>query len=204
MTKPQAPARQGKHLLLKAALSCAALAVAGYSLVNYLPPAWGSPRGDIPPLGNAHHRPVVLAVHAIGGAIALLSGVWQIVRVPRRSHRWIGLLYVVAVTVSGGASLVLVPTSEGGLPVASGFALLAVLWWATTGHGLVAGIRRDFAAHRRAMVRSFALTSAGVTLRLQLPLALVIGFEFSEAYPWIAWTCWVPNLVIAELWLRRS
>jgi hypothetical protein len=39
-----------------------------------------------------------------------------------------------------------------------------------------------------------------VTLRLYLPLSGAIGIPFDDAYPAIAWLCWVPNLVVAE-WL---
>ena len=49
-----------------------------------------------------------------------------------------------------------------------------------------------------------ALAFAAVTLRLYLPLAAVAGFSFAEAYPLVAWLCWLPNLVIAERALRRS
>ena len=54
------------------------------------------------------------------------------------------------------------------------------------------------------MVRSFALTFAAVTLRLYLGVSGASGVPFAVAYPLIAWACWVPNLVVAELWLRRQ
>ena len=47
------------------------------------------------------------------------------------------------------------------------------------------------------MIRSYALTLAGVTLRLDVPAALLGPFAFSTAYAAIAWLCWVPNLLIA-------
>ena len=60
------------------------------------------------------------------------------------------------------------------------------------------------ASHRAWMFRSFALTFAAVTLRLQMPAAGMAGMSFEEFYPIIAWSCWVPNLVAAELWLAFS
>jgi hypothetical protein len=49
------------------------------------------------------------------------------------------------------------------------------------------------------MVRNFALTFAAVTLRLWLPGSVLSGVPFEVAYPIVAWLCWVPNLVVAEL-----
>ncbi len=59
-------------------------------------------------------------------------------------------------------------------------------------------MRRDFVAHERWMIRSFALTFAAVILRIYLPFAgdLVTG------YTAIAWLCWIPNLVVAKIWIR--
>jgi hypothetical protein len=54
------------------------------------------------------------------------------------------------------------------------------------------------------MVRNFALTFAAVTLRLWLPTAIIAGAPFELAYPVIAWLCWVPNLLLAELLLRQT
>ena len=54
------------------------------------------------------------------------------------------------------------------------------------------------------MVRSFAMTFAAVTLRLYLPIAPMLGYEFMPAYVAISWFCWVPNLIVAELYLSRA
>jgi len=54
------------------------------------------------------------------------------------------------------------------------------------------------------MVRNFALTFAAVTLRLWLPASIASGVPFELAYPAVAWLCWVPNLLAAELLLRQT
>ena len=92
----------------------------------------------------------------------------------------------------------------GGLPARLGFGVLALLWL-YTGYRAYRAIRaRDIAAHRRWMVRNFALTFAAVMLRLYLPSAMASGMAFELAYPVIAWLCWVPNLVVAEWIIRRT
>jgi Predicted membrane protein (DUF2306) len=60
------------------------------------------------------------------------------------------------------------------------------------------------AAHRIWMVRNFALTFAAVMLRLYLAGSVIAGIEFDVAYPYIAWICWVPNLVAAELLFNKT
>jgi hypothetical protein len=54
------------------------------------------------------------------------------------------------------------------------------------------------------MVRNFALTFAAVTLRFYLPGSVAAGIAFELAYPVIAWLCWLPNIVIAELLFNRT
>ncbi len=44
-----------------------------------------------------------------------------------------------------------------------------------------------------------------MTLRLALPFFFILGgMEYPEASNYVGWLCWVPNLIIAELYLRRS
>jgi len=69
---------------------------------------------------------------------------------------------------------------------------------------LKAALERRFAAHRAWMIRSFALTFAAVTLRLYLPLLLVVPVPFLTGYAAISFLCWVPNLMVAEAFLKRG
>jgi uncharacterized membrane protein YozB (DUF420 family) len=87
----------------------------------------------------------------------------------------------------------------------AGFGTLAVAWLTCAALGLRAILRGDVAAHRRWMLRTFALTYAGVTLRLWLIVLIpLLGGDFLRAYLFTPFLCWVPNLVIAELLLRRT
>jgi len=92
----------------------------------------------------------------------------------------------------------------GGLPGRLGFAFLALAWLCSGFRAYLAIRARDITAHRRWMVRNFALTFAAVTLRLYLPTSLASGVAFEIAYPAIAWLCWVPNLLIAELLFNQT
>ncbi|MGH3858587.1 DUF2306 domain-containing protein [Actinokineospora sp.] len=117
-----------------------------------------------------------------------------------------GRLYVAGVFVGGVGGLALSTTAHGGMVSSLGFATLAVAWVATTATGLVMVRSGRIAEHRKWMVRSFALTFAAVTLRLELGLYgfLEIDIPFEVAYAAIAWLCWAPNLLVAWLLTRTD
>jgi hypothetical protein len=151
---------------------------------------------------------VMLLIHAAASGLALTLGPWQFVyaiRVRRPAmHRAIGKAYIVACLVGGVSGVVLaLGTAQG--PVARwGFFGLAIAWLATTVLAYVTARRRDFSNHRKWMIRSLALAFAAVTLRIYLPASLMSGVPFAEAYPIIAWACWVPNLIVADLYILMS
>ncbi|MDQ2690535.1 MAG: DUF2306 domain-containing protein, partial [Chloroflexota bacterium] len=58
--------------------------------------------------------------------------------------------------------------------------------------------------HREWMIRNYALTLAGLMLRVWVPLSTSTGIDFTTAYMFIGWLCWVPNLFIAEWIIRRT
>ena len=161
-------------------------------------------------LPQFENRALILYAHIGLAPVALLILPFQFssrFRTARsRLHRLMGRSYGLAVLLSGMAGLVLAVRTETGLApwTGLGFASLAVLWLATTAQAVRLAMARRIEAHRRWMTRSAALTVAAVTLRIELPL-MVFGFglDFGVAYTIVAWLCWVPNLLIAELWLAR-
>lgn len=157
------------------------------------------------PLQNPVLDPWGLQTHIIASSVALMIGPLQFLRVLRqrqpRLHRWLGRSYVAACLIGGFAGGIIALGSTAGPVAGWGFFLLALLWVPATLRALFAAMRRDFADHERWMIRSFALTLAAVTLRLYLPSSQIAGIPFPDAYPVIAWACWVPNLIIAEIWI---
>lgn len=164
--------------------------------------------GLVPPqiAANPFFRPF-LFLHVAGAATALLVGPWQFVAAIRARwpalHRWLGRVYAVGCLVGGAAGLPIAVGSSAGPVAAIGFCLLSLGWLVATGLGWRAAWRRDFVSHRAWMIRSFALTLAAVTLRLYLPLVPLLPIDFLDGYRAISFLCWVPNLAVAELWLRR-
>ena len=157
---------------------------------------------------HAEIRPLAFYAHVILAPVALALvpfQLWQGLRIRRPVvHRVIGRVYGVAVMLSGAGGLWLAITTQSGAVAAWGFGLLAVFWLATTGWGIGLAMRGDRIGHQRWMTRSIALTLSAVTLRIYLGLIFGFGLDFAPAYSAIAFLCWVPNLIIAELILIRA
>lgn len=121
-------------------------------------------------------------------------------------HRVIGRLYVVSIAIGGVSGGMLAISAMPDRPIAGlGFGLLAMLWLGVTARAFVLARARRIPDHRRWMIRSFALTFAAVTLRLELPILMgLFGMDYPAASNIVGWLCWVPNLIVAELLLRRA
>lgn len=149
---------------------------------------------------------LALVAHVAGGMVALALGPFQFIAAIRRRwprvHRILGRSYLTGIAVGGIAGLWMARLAYGGTIGQAGFATLAVLWLATSAMALSRIRAGDVQGHRAWMVRSFALTFAAVTLRLYLPIPMILGVDFEVAYAAIAWACWVPNLLVAEA-IRR-
>jgi uncharacterized membrane protein len=158
------------------------------------------------PLTNPMLDPWGLRTHIGASGFAMILGAFQFLKPLRRKapslHRWMGRGYVLACTVGGLAGGTIALSSTAGPIAGWGFFMLAVLWVPFTLLALFSAMRKDFSAHERWMIRSFALTFGAVTLRLQLPIGpMLTGGDFLAAYVWIAWLAWVPNLIVAELYI---
>jgi uncharacterized membrane protein len=184
------------------------LGVTAYAIVTYA----------LLPLGVAVHpvmrstfeaQRLAIYAHIFASAVALALGppqFWLRLRTKRPSlHRFTGRLYLgIGVALGGVAGLYMAFHAFGGTITQVGFACMAVLWLYTGLRAYVAIRAGDVVAHRRWMIRNFSLTFAAVTLRLWLPSSMLLGFPFEVAYPAIAWLCWLPNLLVAELLVRRA
>ncbi len=165
--------------------------------------------GPVPPvIATNQFRHPWLWIHVAGAATALLLGPAQFL--PglrarfRRLHRWSGRVYAVACLIGGASGLVLALGASTGPVSTAGFGILSGLWIVTTAQAWRMALRRDFAAHRAWMIRSFALTFAAVTLRLYLPVLMLLPVSFEDGYPAVSFLSWMPNLAAAEFYLRRT
>ena len=166
--------------------------------------------------GSVHYA--LLVAHIGTAAVALVLGPLQFVpriRARRAVHRAIGRSYLL---------LGVVPSALVGIPLAwlSGNPLTQVgltipfVGWLVTAALAVAAIRRgDVAAHRRWMIRNYALTFLAITARVLVPvllLGVLASGGASDGVPALIGSLvpvgqvagWVVNLAVVEWMFRRE
>jgi uncharacterized membrane protein len=190
---------------LRATLVLFTLEIAAVSILRYFTSLQPAPE---PILANRFAHPF-LAFHVAGGVTALLLGPLQFVQRIRDRfpilHRTSGRVYAIACAVGAPAGFMLALGTTSGPVAAVGFAIPALLWPLFTYLGVKCAMEGRFDEHRQWMLRSYAITSNAITLRLMLPFAgLVLHLPFSAAYPVIAWLSWMTNLALFEIYLRRK
>ena len=143
--------------------------------------------------------------HALASAVALMLGALQLLSRSRRWgwHRWGGRVYVAACVAGGLSALWIAPDVESGWVATVGFSALAVAWIGATVLGWRHAVGGRFDLHRRWMLRSYALTGAAITLRLQLVVFSAFGLDYGDVSAVLGFSCWLPNLVLVEAYLAR-
>lgn len=153
---------------------------------------------------------VCFYIHVYTSMFALLAGFTQfwpwLLQRYKRWHRSLGYVYIVTVVfISGPASLVMGWYANGGLGSRIAFLLLGTAWIFFTVKAWQKAKDKDFTAHKRFMIRSYALTLSAITLRAWKVL-IVYAFEPRpmDAYRIVAWLGWVGNLLVAEYIIYRQ
>lgn len=150
-------------------------------------------------------------IHIFSSTLVLLAGFTQFSRTILQKwpklHRSMGYVYIVTLLfISGPGAWVMAFHANGGIPARASFVLLTFLWYVFTITATVYVYRRRWNEHGNFMLRSYALTFSAITLRLY-----AFGIDYfqihikpAEAYITIAWLSWVPNLLLAELFIRMG
>ncbi|MEP0714190.1 DUF2306 domain-containing protein [Algoriphagus sp.] len=146
--------------------------------------------------------------HIILGGIALLIGWTQFPKGfrerNRKLHKKIGMAYVTAAFFSSLAGIYIGFYATGGIVSMLGFLSLGISWLFTTMMGWFTAKKHNFEAHEDWMIFSYAACFAAVTLRIWLPILIILHQgEFIPAYQIVAWLCWVPNMIVAY-WMVKS
>ena len=146
---------------------------------------------------------VMFYTHISLGGLALVIGWPQFVNKWRinspQFHRRLGLVYLIAVGLSGISGLYIAQFATGGIISILGFSGLALGWLLTSSMALYSVKNGKYLDHEQWMIRNYALTFAAVSLRIMLPSSYILQLDYISAYQVIAWACWVPNLLIAEM-----
>lgn len=152
--------------------------------------------------------PARALTHMLVAPLALLLGPLQLIPAIRakapRVHRYIGRVYVACCVIAGIAGFATALHASGGPVAGWGFGILAVLWVGTSLGGMWAAMRRNFELHRLLMRLSYAMTFAAVTLRLQIPIGLMLGYTgYPQMSVWLAYTSWIPNVLAVLVYSAR-
>lgn len=145
---------------------------------------------------------LLIYMHVMCSGIALLISPLQMViyRRNRVLHRYLGRVYFLAVIAGSVGGYYMALHAVGGFISTLGLAILATLWWSFTLLAVMYARDGNIAAHRRWMLRSFALTYAAVTLRLLSPILSAYFDEVTQSQI-VYWASWTLNLALMEIWI---
>jgi uncharacterized membrane protein len=153
--------------------------------------------------GNQLGNNLFLLAHVLTALPCLIFGPWLFL--PRfrvrhmKIHRVMGMCYVIGVLTSSIIGFLLGSINQYGVAAKFGFMTLAVFWFTTTALGYWTIRQSNWIAHRRWMIRSYGISLAVVTIRF---LGTPEGMTKAEWFPYLTWLCWVPNFLVAELYVR--
>jgi hypothetical protein len=155
------------------------------------------------------HWRIAFFIHVYASLWVLLAGFTQFSKKIQRNkpwlHRRLGYIYVIDVLfITGPAGLLMGFYANGGLFSRIAFVSLAVLWIFFTIMALIKTKQKNFKAHRKYMIRSYALTLSAITLRAwKYAITNTVTLPPMDVYRVVAWLGWVGNILVAE-WIIRT
>ena len=159
---------------------------------------------------DAPHRatPFVFVVHALSGGAAVITGSLQLNRrllnKKRKMHRVIGRTYVLGVWISSVGGLWMTAFFDVSIAAKIVFGVVSILWFSTTTIAFLHILNRKFVEHREWMIRSFSLSFFFITFSLWVPGLAYTNLPEAIGYPLAVFLSWSINLIVAELWIRRT
>lgn len=146
--------------------------------------------------------------HITLASVALVVGPIQFLAWIRQRqlilHRSLGAIYVTSCFLGGVSGVYIAFYADKGPITSFGFGALGISWLLCTTLAYQSVRKKQFAAHREWMLRSYACTFAAVTLRIWLPLLMIFGMSFERAYQLDSFLAWVPNLIVMEIYLTKT
>ncbi|TQR20378.1 DUF2306 domain-containing protein [Psychrobacillus vulpis] len=153
---------------------------------------------------------IMLFIHVAASVVALVIGPYTLSTNFREKnfnlHKNLGKIYLIGILFGSISGFYLALHATGGLAGKLGFTLLSIFWLISAYQALARVKEKKILDHQKWMIRNYSLTFAAVTLRIWLPLfVLLFGIEnFELSYAIIAWLAWVPNIIIAELFIQQK
>ena len=148
--------------------------------------------------------------HVFAGGLILITGLIQfndtIRSKAKGAHRVAGYIYVFGILLfAAPGGLVMSFFIDRGALVLGSFLVQCTLWFWFTIAAFKRIMQGDISGHRQWMMRSFSLTAAAVTLRVWIFFASwFVDLSQPFAYGTFALLSWIPNLLFAEVLIRRG
>ncbi|MGV0872718.1 DUF2306 domain-containing protein [Mycolicibacterium sp. XJ879] len=172
------------------------------------------------PATFALHYPLLVA-HVMLGSLAMVTAVAQLWPGLRRRHptlhRRTGRVYVGTMIPAAASAIVIGAATPFGPVLAVSNVVLGTLWLWFTVNGFLAARQRDFAEHRRHMIRSATLTFSIITNRVWSPIVFITFDPLQdtvfggnqERFLWfvagtVGWLGWVIPLGLVQWWLNKK
>ncbi|WP_188768676.1 DUF2306 domain-containing protein [Emticicia aquatilis] len=148
-----------------------------------------------------------LYMHIISGGIAILIGWLQfssiLLKKYSRLHRIIGKIYLASALACSLSGFYIGFYATGGLIPAVGFITVSCIYFYTTLMGFLLIRRKQIIQHQNFMTYSYATCLSAVSLRLSVPFSYLFTDNYILSYSIIAWTAWIPNLLVAY-WVNKN
>ncbi len=148
--------------------------------------------------------------HVFSIIFALLAGFTQfssyLLQKHKPLHQLMGKIYVYDILfINFPAAMIMAIYANGLWPTKTAFVILDCLWFYFTLKAVAAIKKRDILAHKRFIVRSYALTLSAVTLRTwKIIILSIVYVDPLHLYMIDAWMGFVPNLLLAEWIIGRG
>ena len=152
---------------------------------------------------------IAFYTHVFSSIFTLCAGFTQfsthVLRQHKNLHRFMGKMYAYNVMlINFPAGMIMAFYANGHVPSKIAFIILDCLWFWFTYKAVVAIKAKDIKAHKRFMIRSYALTCSAITLRLwKIILSNSFNIDPQVLYMIDAWMGFVPNLFFAEWLISR-
>ncbi|KAA9327514.1 DUF2306 domain-containing protein [Hymenobacter busanensis] len=137
------------------------------------------------------------------GLLQFFPALW---RKRRKVHQQLGKIYVASIlALAAPSGLILAFYANGGLSAKVGFTLQCVVWWLCTWQAYRLARQRQWEEHIKWMLRSFLVTLAAMSLRLEsYTMFYLFGTKPIETYLTVVWLSWTGNLLLAEVLIQAG
>ena len=149
-------------------------------------------------------------IHVYTSLFVLLAGATQfstyLLQKNKKLHRFFGYVYSINILfITGPAALIMSFYANGGITSKIAFILLSFLWLYFTSVALIKAKNKDYKAHQRFMIRSYALTLSAITLRIWKFLIMnYVEIPPMDVYRIVAWLGWGLNIILAEWYILNQ